>query len=530
MLNEEAHIFFAGNYESLYGLAHEDQRISTFYRKKDELMVSRFPNIRDITPEVLASNGFYYYGVSRNVKCAFCPFIIKRWTMQDNASNLPRKHKQSRVCPMVLKTDCPNIPFSLCRRLRNFFVKHVLHEVNSYINTTHTKGENVPRYLDCCSIYKNNEWSVEFISQAEAAGFAGLKICKEFISDCLVCPTCCIGFRGLDQTVNPLFLHAAYSPNCPVITKNWVVDRVITYCTEIIDLDLVNSISTNDLTLEGCCRKKLLNLGFLTHMVDGAIAYQLYHNSCKFYNFLQYYNMCHDSRKLLKFIHNHSMPLQIQYPSSVVINKMTPKETKIAHLMCKICGKNKISVLFTPCYHMLVCQLCSLKVTSCFECKEPIGLVCNVSIGVLYPSIRLRTVSEDPHSTEPLNMTIKPPTLKRLLVSNKNEDTLKKIRIENVTSINSYNTKFMELADEATRALINLSNGESSSPSTEVETPENTIQTETGVFIKDAIPSTSTAELDIRIKEEPLTQDDDNIIIGIEGEEITDENATIECQ
>ena len=81
----------------------EDVRLQSF--------LGRWPVDNSMTPEELASAGFYYTGNSDRVQCAFCFGVLQNWEEGDKAI---REHvRYLPNCPFVIQEEVNNIPISL---------------------------------------------------------------------------------------------------------------------------------------------------------------------------------------------------------------------------------------------------------------------------------------------------------------------------------------------------------------------------------------------------------------------------------
>ena len=72
------------------------------YMKKYEDRIKTFKNWEYdsiVKPEILAKNGFYYYGQKDLTRCIFCNAIIGDWELDDNVE--VEHQKYSSNCPMV---------------------------------------------------------------------------------------------------------------------------------------------------------------------------------------------------------------------------------------------------------------------------------------------------------------------------------------------------------------------------------------------------------------------------------------------
>ena len=113
------------------------------YMKRYEDRLKTFKNWEyfSIKPEVLAKNGFYYYGPKDATRCIFCKVIIGNWETFDNVE--VEHQKYSSNCPMVKDTENVrklqtfNIKCKLCNRNE---IRLLLYPCLHFINCEYCKN------------------------------------------------------------------------------------------------------------------------------------------------------------------------------------------------------------------------------------------------------------------------------------------------------------------------------------------------------------------------------------------------------
>ena len=88
------------NTGSREGNFREDVRLRSF--------LDRWPADNPMTPEELASAGFYYTGISDRVQCAFCFGVLRNWEEGDEAMSEHARYFPN--CPFILHEEVNNVP------------------------------------------------------------------------------------------------------------------------------------------------------------------------------------------------------------------------------------------------------------------------------------------------------------------------------------------------------------------------------------------------------------------------------------
>lgn len=66
-------------------------------------------------------------------------------------------------------------------------------------------------------------------------------------------------------------------------------------------------------------------------------------------------------------------------------------------MLCKICYKEKLEVLFMPCGHIISCIQCAVTIEQCAVCRLPFDISLRVYI---YPTDKLVSIHNDEYYTE----------------------------------------------------------------------------------------------------------------------------------
>lgn len=262
-----------------------------------------------ISPERLASAGFYYTQDNDTVRCAFCGIEISRWQQHDDPRHEHATHSPS--CRFVLNRSCGNVPMGECRPSTS----------NVWISTRHARPERVPlqRYssygiqfrqgkeVECQSLIfavcdkvkpvfplmadetkrldSFKTWPVALKTRPRALCEAGFYYTG--MGDETKCFQCGVGVSGWEDDDDPLICHGKYSPKCVHV-----------------------------LTVKG--RPGVSSTGG-------------------------------DAKEFT-----------------------SGKESDVATDLCKLCHLTKRTTVFLPCAHLVSCVTCAIKLTSCPVCRDDI--------------------------------------------------------------------------------------------------------------------------------------------------------------
>lgn len=180
-----------------------------------------------LTFTCLASHGFYYFGVTQIVRCAYCEqqFNVKDWT---DDTDITREHKLvNPLCPFVNMSDSVDnitirVEYETLLRAKNVFDSgyafrpsqtpfptQTLKHMNIYMRTFFANPDMIK--AEARSITFTRGWlgAKSSINQLVDAGFY-------FIgpSTCVACYLCGVMVKSFQSHHNPYEAHVYFSPKC----------------------------------------------------------------------------------------------------------------------------------------------------------------------------------------------------------------------------------------------------------------------------------------------------------------------------
>ncbi|KRT86506.1 hypothetical protein AMK59_2078 [Oryctes borbonicus] len=177
----------------LQKLVHENERINTF---------TNWP-VTFINKETLAKNGFYYRGKGDNVICIFCGVEIADWEQGDDPIKEHRKY--SPDCKLL---DSLQIDAAMKRPPKGIDECGCVIGRKPKIN----KFESLEaRFLTF------EDWPISMKQTGKAMAQAGFYYTGN--GDKVICYSCNLGVHKWEETDEPWFEHAKWSPHCPFVLQ-----------------------------------------------------------------------------------------------------------------------------------------------------------------------------------------------------------------------------------------------------------------------------------------------------------------------
>lgn len=177
----------------LQKLVYENERLNTF---------TNWP-VTFINKETLAKNGFYYLGTGDNVICIFCGVEIADWELGDDPVEEHRRHSPDCKLLESLQTDAvmkrPPRGIDECGCL----IGHKL-KINRY--------ESLEARFSTFE-----EWPISMKQTGKAMAQAGFYYTGN--GDKVICFSCNLGVHKWEETDEPWFEHAKWSPHCPYVLR-----------------------------------------------------------------------------------------------------------------------------------------------------------------------------------------------------------------------------------------------------------------------------------------------------------------------
>ncbi|XP_022179047.1 death-associated inhibitor of apoptosis 2-like [Myzus persicae] len=290
-----------------------------------------------ITPEKLARAGFYYTGMQDKVRCLYCPNEFEYWGKDDDPYT---EHK-------LASPQCQYFKEKLDHKsdVMTTFVQNFLRSVGIVTDMNMKVLSNYKALTSLESRKKTFEaFTKKLTHDVQTFCKAGLFYIGE--NDRMLCFCCNQGLMDWEVDDDPWVEHARWSPLCSYVLlskgKRFVeeVGGEVNYSLRI-NLEELNKLFTihRQLAVDS---DTMRNLETLTE-------------SNTFMDFLEPITIMRVSQR------------EPSAPDSV---------------LCKICFKEKLEVLFMPCGHVIACIQCAVTLDVCAVCRQPFTLTMRVGLYV----------------------------------------------------------------------------------------------------------------------------------------------------
>lgn len=401
-------------------LVFESERLKTFFEPREDGMcgsVELWSSAADITPKELAEDGFFFRMKDDHCVCIFCGGIVGAWEKEDTVRGEHEKHFPR--CPFIGDKPVGNIPMSLCEHLEPMWKHTVVKRLKGrspsgviYTDFSHPDKRKAS--------FTSSFWSVNMKNKLSTAGFYSFTD----IGDHVRCFRCGLGLRGWSDTMDPLKMHARYSPDCMIVKLFIEPLAVETYRHHNkVDDALV------DLVIEqGDIEKHVVALGFPRDAVVAAVKKRLLDQGTKFYKVTECIEAVmiameqkartekavaqalanvakkvEESNMVASFIaegrdvvgnliaeEDYEPIFQANAAMSsegnddgenttglseeVVLEEVKPSDSNeiMPELACKVCFCEEAVVVLLPCKHLCVCPKCAGSFEECPVCREKI--------------------------------------------------------------------------------------------------------------------------------------------------------------
>ncbi|KAE9528494.1 hypothetical protein AGLY_012065 [Aphis glycines] len=320
--------------------------------------------LKFITPDKLAKAGFYYTGIKDKVKCLYCSIDLEYWGKNDDPYI---EHK-------LLSPHCQYFKekqdFNLYDHKSDVMTAYVQNFLCSVGIVTDTNMKVLSNYKSLTSFESRMKTFETFtkILNHEVRTFckAGLFYIGE--RDRMICFCCNQGLMDWEVDDDPWVEHARWSPLCSYI---------------------------------------LLSKGKrFVEEVGGEVNYSLRINLEELNKlFTIHRHLAVDSdtmRNLETSVESNTFP---DFVEPVTIIRVNRQESSVPDsVVCKICFKEKLEVLFLPCRHVIACIQCAVTLDLCAICRQPFTLTMRVGLYVT----NLKQFSQDYFGSENANELIDP--------------------------------------------------------------------------------------------------------------------------
>ncbi|NXG79696.1 XIAP ligase, partial [Baryphthengus martii] len=344
--------------DSLYpknpAMCSEETRLTSFHN---------WPLNSPLTPEELASAGFYYTGVSDQVACFCCGGKLKQWEPSDRAWSEHKRHFPN--CLFVLGREVGNVPSeSISAELGR----------SGLNNTQHPRNPSMAKYGRRLQTFLTWIYPVDKELLAEA-GFYSIGN-----GDHVVCFHCGGALEEWEEKEDPWDQHAKWFPGCSFVRNEKGLEFINNVhlrdgCRDsTVSVLLVNQISFYDL-LQNPLVQSAIDMGFSLSEIRKTMEKRL-----------QMSGESHTSVEDLvadlsaqKENSREEEPNEIPVEQDELIqlqNLYLSTEEKLRRLqeekLCKICMAKDISVVLIPCGHLVACKGCAEAFNECPLCRTDI--------------------------------------------------------------------------------------------------------------------------------------------------------------
>lgn len=323
--------------------------------------------LKFITPDKLAKAGFYYTGIKDKVKCLYCSIDLEYWGKNDDPYI---EHKLlSPHCQYFKEKQDFNL-YDHKSDVMTAYVQNFLCAVGIMTDVTDKNMIVLTNYKSLTSFESRMKTFKTFTKKLnhEVQTFckAGLFYIGE--RDRMMCFCCNQGLMDWEVDDDPWVEHARWSPLCSYI---------------------------------------LLSKGKrFVEEVGGEVNYSLRINLEELNKlFTIHRHLAVDSdtmRNLETSVESNTFP---DFVEPVTIIRVKQQEPSIPDsVVCKICFKEKLEVLFMPCRHVIACIQCAVTLELCAICRQPFTLTMRVGLYVT----NLKQFSQDYLGSENANELIDP--------------------------------------------------------------------------------------------------------------------------
>ncbi|KAK9871338.1 hypothetical protein WA026_011605 [Henosepilachna vigintioctopunctata] len=369
-----------------------------------------------VTPESLASAGFYYFDNGDNTKCAYCKGVMTSWLPEDDPDKEHKRHFPN--CAYVISTISPRL---LERLPRDNSLTNVDLVEKEDLDALGVNTHKIPKKPSCATVESRlrtfSSWPSELIQTPEDLSQAGFYY--EGIGDQVRCFHCDGGLRHWDPEDDPWTEHARWFPLCSFVKIVKGHDFIVSCSKAQVDNTILQEKLTNlkpkakrrfnvtDAELDEHMSSEqvttALNIGLSIDRVKRALREKLQQTGAPFVRadtlVLAAVNLqieeegrseieaeCTDNYGdfMLKPTTNHvtsddSSPT----PSDDVPLAKVPDLSKKLSLeeenrilreqrLCKVCMDNEVGVVFLPCGHFATCVNCAPNLQDCPVCRTTI--------------------------------------------------------------------------------------------------------------------------------------------------------------
>ncbi|KAL3882698.1 hypothetical protein ACJMK2_029011 [Sinanodonta woodiana] len=387
--------------------------------------LSTFRNWRHcLDPKMLAENGFFYQGVGDTVACYFCGVALMHWGTDDDV--LLEHLKLSPDCGYLVKSlgtrtihqyldpvqdgvtardfSTANPEKQMTRPLAESFVHHSRTPRNPSYQSFGVRVSTYPRFPNYNDIN---------INDLAEAGFY-----YTGTDDLVRCYWCDLGLKEWEFGDDPYFEHAKYLPDCNHLLtlkgKQFIASVQRTYKPNLQELNVcAGEVNTNGVAreekerdhknhspvktkalhleletgqhitildvLDTPAAKSILEHGYSKEIVKAAIR-KLQIKDQSFPTAMQILDVILQAEDNgMDLVTQDLVLLDIQKAEALKGSKdeesieLLAENHRLKSLMlCKQCQARNRTILFLPCSHIDLCDICAKETDVCLKCKQQI--------------------------------------------------------------------------------------------------------------------------------------------------------------
>ncbi|KAL3279746.1 hypothetical protein HHI36_017254 [Cryptolaemus montrouzieri] len=366
-----------------------------------------------VTPESLASAGFYYYDSGDNTKCAYCNGIMTSWLPEDDPDKEHKRHFPN--CPYVISTISPRL---LDRLPRDNSLTNVDLVANENLDALGVNAHKIPKKPSCATLESRlrtfNTWPSELIQTPEDLAQAGFYY--EGIGDQVRCFHCDGGLRHWDPEDDPWTEHARWFPLCSFVKIVKGQDFIVSCSKAQVDNGMeklsnfkpknTRRFRVTEAELEEYMSSEVvltaLNIGLSIDRVKRALREKLEQTGSNFARadtlVLATVNLqideegrseieseCTDNYNDFMFKSTNHMTSEDSSPTpseDIPIASIPDTSKKVSleeenrilkeQRLCKVCMDSEVGVVFLPCGHFATCVNCAPNLQDCPVCRTTI--------------------------------------------------------------------------------------------------------------------------------------------------------------
>ena len=262
-------------------LLFESERLKTFFETKENGSVKLWSSPSNITPEELAKDGFYFLKKEDYCACVFCGAILGEWDEGDTARGEHQKfrgkyQREFSPCPFIGDEPVGNIPMSLCEHLEPMWREEVIERLKDRNKNPLIVSPEFTFPEDREASFESSPLSMGMRKKLSAAGFYRLSI-----SDHVRCFRCGLGLGSWSDSMDPLEIHAKYSPDCIVVklSEKKLADKFHHETKKTVNDALVDIVIK-----QGDVERYVASMGFSLVELKAVVRDRLLEEGIKFYS------------------------------------------------------------------------------------------------------------------------------------------------------------------------------------------------------------------------------------------------------